>query len=193
MAYSVGYVDTQGIYGGCTEVTEVSGTGMEVVPNSRTVGYRYTELTEVSGTGIKFVPNLTGVFGNVLRRYRTLGYASVGYLPSKFPRYSLVRTLPNIPLVYPARLCSVGCAHSGYENGSLRELTKVPGRYANVVPVPVPAPDYFYKGIPVPRVLCHGHTELKEVAVRVLPGKIPRVWFCTYPTEHNGTNLLPGV
>ena len=66
MAYSVGYVDTQGIYGGCTEVTEVSGTGMEVVPNSRTVGYRYTELTEVSGTGIEFVPDHTEVSSTVL-------------------------------------------------------------------------------------------------------------------------------
>ena len=31
-----------------------------------------TELTDVSGTGIEFVPNLTGVFGRVLRPCRTL-------------------------------------------------------------------------------------------------------------------------
>ncbi|CAM9878092.1 unnamed protein product [Laminaria digitata] len=52
---------------------------------------------------------------------------------------------------------------SGYGYGSHTELTEVPGRYTNVVPVPVPAPGYFYKGIPVLRVLCHGRTELTEV------------------------------
>ena len=31
-----------------------------------------TEVAEVSGTGIEFVPNLTGVFGRVLRPYPTL-------------------------------------------------------------------------------------------------------------------------
>ena len=53
---------------------------------------------------------------------------------------------------------------SGYGHGSLTELTEVPGRYTNVVPVPVPVPGYFYKGTPVPRVLSHGHTELTEVS-----------------------------
>ena len=39
----------------------------------RSVGYRYlinTDLTEVSGAGIEFVPNHSGVFGRVLRTYR---------------------------------------------------------------------------------------------------------------------------
>ena len=52
--------------------------------------YRYpgtfgerTELTEVSATGIKFVPNHKGVFGRVLRPYRTLPKTSVGYLHGK--------------------------------------------------------------------------------------------------------------
>ena len=40
-------------------------------------------------------------------------------------------------------------------------------------------------GIPAPRVLRHGRTELQEAPVRVILGKIPRVWFCTYPSEHN--------
>lgn len=38
------------------------------------------------------------------------------------------------------------------------------GTCSNVVPVPVPAPAYVSKGIPVPRVLCLGHTELVEVS-----------------------------
>ena len=48
----------------------------------------------------------------------------------------------------------------------LRELTEVSsvGTYTNVVPVCEPAPGYFCQGIPVPRVLCHGRTELTEVA-----------------------------
>ena len=41
--------------------------------------------------------------------------------------------------------------------------SQVPGRYTNVVPVPVPAPGYFYKDIPLPQVLCHGPTEVTEV------------------------------
>ena len=43
------------------------------------------------------------------------------------------------------------------------DLTEVPGKYTNVVPVPVPKPGDFCKGKPVPRVLCHGRTELKQV------------------------------
>ena len=38
---------TRGIFGGCTELSGLSGS----------------ELTEVSDSGIKFVPNHTGVFG----------------------------------------------------------------------------------------------------------------------------------
>ena len=41
--------------------------------------------------------------------------------------------------------------------------SEVLGRYTNVEPVPVPSPGSFYKGIPVPRRLCHGRTELTEV------------------------------
>ena len=58
--------------------TEVSGTGI-VVPN-----------IPVSDTGIEFVPNYTGVFGRVLRQYRILPKTSVGYLPRKYPRYTLL-------------------------------------------------------------------------------------------------------
>ena len=38
------------------------------------IGYRYwgrTERAEMSDTGVEFVPDLTGVFGRVLRSYRT--------------------------------------------------------------------------------------------------------------------------
>ena len=77
---------TQGIFGGCTEPTEVSGPG------------------------VKFVPNHTGVFGRVLRPYRTLPKSSVGYLPRKYPRYILVRTLPNIPLGYFEKELAAVCA-----------------------------------------------------------------------------------
>ena len=48
-------------------------------------------LTEVSDTGIKLVPNDTGVLGRVLRPYRTLPKTSVGYLPQKYPRHTLVQ------------------------------------------------------------------------------------------------------
>ena len=73
--------------------------------------------------------------------------------------------------------------------------SEVPGRSPNVVPVPVPAPGYFSQwhtrtpGI-VPRAHRTSRTpgtdmnvvqKLQKFRVRV----IPRVWLCTYPTEHN--------
>ena len=88
--YSVGYPGTRGTSGARTELTKVSGTGVEFVPNLHkaygsiprvySVGYpgtrgtsgARTKLTEVSGTGVEFVPNLSGLFGRVLRPYRTL-------------------------------------------------------------------------------------------------------------------------
>ena len=56
----------------------------------------------------------------------------------------------------------MGFVDSGYGYGNPTEPAKVPGRYDTKV-VPVPASGYFYKGIPVPRVLCYGRTELTEV------------------------------
>ena len=53
----------------------------------RSVGYRYlknTSLTEVSGTGTEKIPNVPK--------------CRVPVFPSKYPRYTLVRTLPNITL-----------------------------------------------------------------------------------------------
>ena len=47
--------------------------------------------SELLGTGIEFVPNLTRMFGRVLRPYRTLPMTSVGYLPSKYLRHTVVR------------------------------------------------------------------------------------------------------
>ena len=67
-----------------------------------------------------------------------------------------------------------------YGYGSLTELTQVAGRYTNVVQltvvtvaVPAPAPGSFSKGIPVPRLLCHGRTrtELEQVPA----GGTPRI------------------
>ena len=47
--------------------------------------------------------------------------------------------------------------------GSLTKLTEVPGKYTKCCTRPVRAPGHFYKGISVPRVMCHGHTELTQV------------------------------
>ena len=46
----------------------------------------------------------------------------------------------------------------GYGYGSLTELADVPGAGMEVLQHSVPVPGDFYKGIPVPRVLCHGRT-----------------------------------
>ena len=92
-------VCTRGIFGGRTELTEVSSAGIEVAKNipkcqlqasssyrtipecsvgsgGRTEALhrgkcpRYT-LPEVLGTGIELVPNHPGVFGRAWRPYRT--------------------------------------------------------------------------------------------------------------------------
>ena len=53
----------------------------------------------------------------------------------------------------------------------------------------------FLQGLPVPRVLCHGRTELTQVPgtgmnvvqnLQQFRARVTlRVWFCAYPTEHN--------
>ena len=48
------------------------------------------------------VPNDTGMFGTALRPHQTLPKTSVGYLPSKYPRYTLVR--PQNPTEYTTAL-----------------------------------------------------------------------------------------
>ena len=98
---------------------------------------------------------------------------------------------------------------SGYGHGSLAALTEVPGRHTNVAAVPAPA--YFEKGIPVPRGMCHGRTqltafphaginvprtELTEVPVRV-PGKFTpgMVLYVREPSTsiRIQTQLIPGT
>lgn len=74
--------------------------------------------------------------------------------------------------------------------GSLAGFKEVPNRYMNIVPVPVPAPGYFSKGMLVPRVWCHGRTERTEVPVRDLSRKIPGILFSIYATEHNLTKIF---
>ena len=65
---SVGCTGTRDIFGGRIELTEVSGTGiLRWYRIHQCVGYRYrsrTERIEVSGTGIELVPNHTEVLGN---------------------------------------------------------------------------------------------------------------------------------
>lgn len=68
-------------YWGRTEITEGSGTSVEVVPNLSAC--------------IEVIPNLSGVCSRLLRLYRTLSKTLVGRLPSEYPRYALVCTLPN--------------------------------------------------------------------------------------------------
>ena len=92
-----------GIYPRYT-LTEVSGTGIQVVPNLPKCrvpvlrSYRtYRSVGVPASSSYRTIPECS--VGRVLRPYRTLRTqkTSVGYLPSKCPRYTLVRTLPNIP------------------------------------------------------------------------------------------------
>ena len=80
--------------------------------------------------------------------------------------------------------------------GSLSEIAQVPGRYSilrtNVVPVPIPAPRYLKGHTLTPGVCATDVQNLRKFRLRILP----RVWFCTYPAEHNFftfRNSVPGT
>ena len=93
---SVGYR-----YRNNAEPTEVSGTGIEAAPNKypypRYCGRGYTD---TRGTGIELLPNLSKFRVPISSWCRTLPEFSVPvrYLLTKYSRYTLVRTLPNMPL-----------------------------------------------------------------------------------------------
>ena len=65
------------------------------------------------------------------------------------------------------------------------ELSKVSGRNTNAVPAHVLAPGYFKRTYTYPSSCATGVQNSQTFWARVIPGKIPWTWFCTYPTEHN--------
>ena len=75
-----------------------------------------------------------------------------------------VRVIPGVwSCTYPKEHNPLTHRSSGYGYGSLIEITEVPGRYTSCTRTRypyVPAPGYFCKGIPIPRVSRHGCTEL---------------------------------
>ena len=73
-----GFPGSRGIFAERTELTEVSDSGMEVVPNP----------TGVTGTDIEFVPNLSGVFSGVCGCTGHCGKVRYGIC-----RYTMTRTL----------------------------------------------------------------------------------------------------
>ena len=101
---SVWYTDSRGIFCGRTELTEVFCTGIKVVPNlpkCRVPVLKSYRTSRVSGAGIDFVPNHTGLFGRVLRPYRT---TSVGKIPPGVWRNTLtgflgtgIEVVPELP------------------------------------------------------------------------------------------------
>ena len=63
--------------------------------------YRYpcrAELTEVSGTGIDVVPNIPKCPVPVLMSYQTYRVSGTGNTGDMYRRYASVRTVPNTPL-----------------------------------------------------------------------------------------------
>ena len=83
---------------------------------------------------------------------------------------------------------------SGHGYGSLTELTEVPGTSMEALrnpqkfrvgtrmlyPYPYPHPGIFTGAYPYPGYCATSVQNLQKFRVRV-----PRVWFCTYLTEHN--------
>ena len=53
---------------GCTELTEVPGTGMNVLQNEQKFGYGYESLTEL--------PEVPGIVARAYRTYRSSGYGN---------------------------------------------------------------------------------------------------------------------
>ena len=110
------------------ELTEVSGTGMEVCTGSGGNRYPYrTELTEVPGTGMGVVPNLPKCPAPVWVSYRT--YRSVRY------RY---------------RCCTEHTEVSGTGIDAVPNLSSVPGTGIDVVPIIPKRPVPVGKSAPVP-------------------------------------------
>ena len=129
------------LWHGRTELTEVPGGYNRCCTRTWGIcGAGRTELTEVPGTGMyESLRELTQVPGIVARAYRT--YRSSGY------GYECPTELTEVP----------GTGMRVLENSQKfrvlwhgrTQLTEVPRRYENVVPVP--------------RVLCHGRTDVTEV------------------------------
>ena len=158
-----------------TELTEVPGTGMKVVHNHRSSGYRYaslTELTEVPGTGMEVL--------QYSQEFR-VRYGSLAELAEVPGRYTIVVPVPRVLWHGRTELTEVSgtgmnivqisqkfrvrtgmhvlknLQKFGYGYEYRTDLTEVPGTYGYAC-----------------------FEELTEVRVRVIPRKIPRVWFCTY-------------
>ena len=96
------------------------------------------------------------------------------------------------------------CSRHWY--GSLTELAQVPGRYTMLYPYPYPYPGIFTRATCTPGIVPRAYrtyrnsrcgyvyrTELTEHPVRVIPGRTHRVWFCTYPTEHDLGKIVRGI
>ena len=76
------------------------------------------------------------------------------------------------------------------------ELTEVPGRYKNAAPVPRALWPRAYRTYRSSGYGYECHAELTEVLCRVIPGQIPRIRFCMYPTyrtQRESFALVVGV
>ena len=134
----------------------------------QSVGYGYrsrTELTKLSGTGMDVVPSLPKCrvwYGCLYphpyptpcistRLYPVPGYFAAG--------------VPNLP----KRRVRVWMSYRtyqrvGYEYGCLTKLTKGPCMVRLLVPVPIPDPGYFYRAVPGTGVFSHGRNELTKMS-----------------------------
>ena len=102
-----------------------------------------TELTEVPGTGMAALQNLEKIRVRVWKSYKTHRSSGYGYGSLADLREDSGTGMEVLQNSQKFRV----------RDGHLPELTEVPDRYPNVVPVP--------------RVLWHGRTELTEVPGRV--------------------------
>ena len=166
--------------GSLTEITEVLGTGMEVTE----VPGRYTDVFTCTRTRTRVLYKCTPVPGYSTSAYLYPGTLQVHTCNRVLYKCIPVPGYSTSAYLYPGTGTYRSSGHGsetlftysscGYGYGSLTELAEVPGAGMEVLqysqklrvgmrmlypyPSAVLVPGDFYKGIPVPRVLCHGRT-----------------------------------
>ena len=134
------------------------------IPGPRVLCHSLTQVTEVAGKGMGVLQKLKKFRVRVWKCYRThksSGYCGTGVQNSEKFRAGTKNAVPVSRVLWYGAYRAYRSSGYGYECRT--ELTEVPGTGMNVLLI-----ENFLKFF-----------------LGYYPGKIPRVWFGTYPTEHN--------
>ena len=121
---------------------------------------------------------------NITRPSALICTGHCGYCYKRIPVPRVLCHSLNIAQKFRVRVrkCYRTHASSGYCGRGVHNSTEVPGRYKNAVPVPRVLWPRAYRTYRSSGYGYECHAELTEVLCRVIPGQIPRIRFCMYPT-----------